>query len=440
VTKLKSYLDQYFLKEASIAPLITFRVLFGFVMFFGTIRFAANGWIKALYINPTYYFPFYGFEWVKPFGEMGMYVVFVLMGLFALGVALGFLYRISALGFFVTFTYIELLDKSNYLNHYYFISLVALILVFLPAHHAASVDSKIFKINKKKIPAWCIDILKFQLGCVYFFAGVAKLHYDWLFLAQPLKIWLPVHAHFPLIGDFLTKEWLAFAFAWTGMLYDLFVPFALLNSKTRPFAYVAVIVFHVLTSALFQIGMFPYIMIGLTLIFFSPSLHEKVWQKILVEKNESVQVWFPQLAKYTIIIYIAIQLFLPFRYALYPGELFWNEEGFRFSWRVMLMEKAGTINLKVRNNETNHVFWISNCSYLTAQQEKMMATQPDMILQYVQLVKNDLAAKGLKDVAIFADSFVSLNGRGSQRYVDPNVDLTKEKESFAHKSWILPMP
>jgi len=45
-----------------------------------------------------------------------------------------------------------------------------------------------------------------------------------------------------------------------------------------------------------------------------------------------------------LIPFFVIQIFFPWRYLLYPGELFWTEQGYRFSWRVMLMEKAGNSN------------------------------------------------------------------------------------------------
>ena len=42
-----------------------------------------------------------------------------------------------------------------------------------------------------------------------------------------------------------------------------------------------------------------------------------------------------------------IQVIFPLRYIFYPGELFWHEQGYRFSWRVMLMEKEDTLNLEL---------------------------------------------------------------------------------------------
>ncbi|NKN80703.1 HTTM domain-containing protein, partial [Weissella cibaria] len=116
---------KYVTAQTSIAPLAVFRVLFGFIMTVSILRFALKGWIHALYVKPTYYFTFYGFDWVRPLGEAGMYALFLLMGLAALGIMLGWHYRLAAVLFFLSFTYVELIDKTNYLNHYYFVSIVS---------------------------------------------------------------------------------------------------------------------------------------------------------------------------------------------------------------------------------------------------------------------------------------------------------------------------
>ena len=102
-------------------------------MLFGSIvRFWSKGWIAELYIQPRYFFPFYGFEFVKPLGPY-TYGLFAVCGLSALLVAIGLFYRVAIISLFLSFTYIELIDKSTYLNHYYFTSMVCLLLIFLPA-------------------------------------------------------------------------------------------------------------------------------------------------------------------------------------------------------------------------------------------------------------------------------------------------------------------
>jgi hypothetical protein len=122
---------------------------------------------------------------------------------------------------------------------------------------------------------------------------------------------------------------------------------------------------------------------------------------------------------------------------MYPGELFWTEEGFRFSWRVMLMEKTGMAEFTVRDAKGKFKM-VNNDDFLSDLQEKMMATQPDMILQYAHMLRDFYSQHGFESPQVYVDSYVSLNGRLGQALIDPKVDLAREKESFGHKTWILP--
>ena len=445
-----SFLDKYVLQEKSIAPLITFRVLFGFIMAVSIVRFALHGWINELYIEPSFFFTYYGFDWIRPLGSTGMYLLFGLVFTSSIGIMIGFFYRFSAVIFFLSFTYIELIDKTNYLNHYYFVSIVAFILIWLPAHRSLSLDVQSKRISQlRMIPCGAINILKIQLIIVYFFAGLAKLNPYWIFEASPLKFWLPAKSHVPVIGHFFQYKWVAYAFSWLGALYDLTISFFLLFRKTRVFAYATVLIFHLMTALLFQIGMFPYIMILCTLIFFDASWHEKVHKKVLSlfhskEKSERVShafgtrlLFFKKPVVAMLVLFMAFQLVLPFRYLLYPGDLFWTEQGYRFSWRVMLMEKAGHTSFRVED-ESGKIEWVQNFDYLSPQQEKMMSTQPDMILHFAHYLEEQYQEKGFINPKVFCDSKVTMNGRRSQRFVDASVDLTKVRRGFSNKSWIEP--
>ncbi len=441
-------LKQYFKAYTEAAPLAVFRIFFGIMMLLSIIRFWSYGWIDKLYIQPKLFFSYYGFEFVKPIGQY-TYLIFALCGLSAIFVAIGYKYRIAIITFFLSFTYIELMDKTTYLNHYYFISILSFLMIFLPANAYFSVDAKKKGISFQQIPRWTIDAIKFLLGIVYFYAGLAKLNSDWLVRAMPLKIWLPSKYDVPFMGDLMHQEWVHYLFSYTGAIYDLTIPFLLLYKRTRVFAFVLVVVFHVLTRVLFPIGMFPYIMIISTLIFFDANLHHQILNfvaKILrinkvffdtnlplphAPKRNKIKLSFLSL-------FFVIQLLLPFRYLLYPGELFWTEEGFRFSWRVMLMEKAGYANFKIVDGKTDNRFYVDNDDFLTSFQQKQMATQPDFILQYAHYLKNHFENNGHQNVQVFVESYVALNGRLSTQYIDPEVDLGKQKESFKHKNWIIP--
>lgn len=416
------------------------------MMLFSTIRFISMGWVNEFFIKPEFHFKYYGFSWLEVLPEQGMYAVFFFMLLSCLGILFGCFYRISATIFFLTFTYVELIDQTNYLNHYYFVSLMSFIMIFLPAHKSFSLDVKYAWVREmKEVSNFYILLPKFQLAIVYIFAGIAKLNYDWLIEAQPLKIWLPAHSHLPIIGYFLNYEIVAYLFSWFGAFYDLFIVFFLINSNTRPYAYFFVIVFHVLTRILFPIGMFPYIMIMSTLIFFSENFHVRVisFIKSIFKINPQHQLEIKTATNVNsklygfFILFFIVQVLIPFRYLAYDGKLFWTEQGYRFSWRVMLMEKAGTAFLYVQDSKTNARIEVDNKDFLTKNQEKMMATQPDMILQYAHYLAEYYKSKGFEHPKVFVESYVNLNGKGSQLFIDSTIDLTKLEDSFSHKTWIL---
>lgn len=419
-------------------------------MLISLIRFAAKGWISKLYIEPDFFFSYYGFEWVQPLGEW-TYLIFMVCGLSALFVSIGYKYRTAIIVFFLSFTYIELMDKTTYLNHYYFISLLSFLMILLPANAYYSVDaSRNENIRAQNVPAWAIDSIKLLIGIVYVYAGLAKLNSDWLLRAMPLQIWLPSNYSLPLLGDLFQLEWVHYAFAWAGALYDLSIPFLLLMKRTRLFAFALVVIFHLMTRILFPIGMFPYIMIVSALIFFDAGLHNRILQwiskslKIHKEQFDNAKTYLvlnPIARKTTLgllSLFFIAQLFIPFRYLLYPGELFWTEEGYRFSWRVMLMEKAGYANFKVMDPQTGQSFYVDNMEYLTRFQEKQMAAQPDFILEYAHHLHDHYRDQGIENPEIYVESYVALNGRMSRPYVDSEVNLAAIKPSLKHRTWILP--
>ena len=163
-------LRERLMAPGDIASLAAFRIFFGLMMALGGIRFTARGWVHELYIAPELFFPYWGLEWVRPLPGIGMYLVFTVLILAALGVACGLFYRLSATTFFLVFTYVELLDKTNYLNHYYFVSLVALLMIFLPAHHAFSLDVRFGRVaRRREVPAWTIWVIRATDGDGLFF-------------------------------------------------------------------------------------------------------------------------------------------------------------------------------------------------------------------------------------------------------------------------------
>ena len=442
--KLLNYTKEY--NQAS--TLAFFRIGFGLLMCYSIIRFWSKGWIEELYLLPNFHFSYYGFEWVKPIGEY-TYFIFIICFISSLLVTIGYKYRFAIITFFLSFTYIELMDKTTYLNHYYFISILSFLLIFLPLNATFSLDNVNDKKNYTKVPRWTIDSIKLLICIVYIYAGLAKLNTDWLLHAMPLKIWLTSKYDLPIIGEvLLQKNWVHYLMSWGGMIYDLSIPFLLIYSRTRIFAFILVVFFHVFTLVLFPIGMFPHIMIFSSMIFFRSKFHSKTlniigkqfksWTFKSVKQVEFFKIKNRRIVIGAISIFFIIQIIFPFRYNLYPGELFWHEQGYRFSWRVMLIEKVGYTNFKIKNQDDGSSFIVDSSEYLTPFQLKQMSFQPDFILEFAHYLGEKYSTNEYS-VEVYAESFVALNGRRSKRFIDPKINLFKEKESFKNKTWILPL-
>jgi len=426
------------------ASLGVFRAGYGLMMLVSVVRFWAKGWIDEIYVQPTLFFPYWGFEWLQPWPGVGMYIHFAVLGALALLIMIGLWSRPALVLFFLGFTYVELIDRTTYLNHYYLISLLALLMVFLPVDRAFSVRRMLGRAKgSETIPRWCLYAIRLQVGLVYVTAGLAKLRADWLLRAEPLHTWLTVHADAPLVGPLLAQRWTGFAMSWAGAFFDLFVVAFLLWRPTRVYAYIAVVVFHAITGLLFPIGVFPIVMALSATIFFEPDWPRRFIgppREPLDLPPDASSVGPLQRFGFSLLaLYFVVQIAFPWRQLLYPGNACWTEQGFRFSWHVMLMDKAGQVDFRVVDNRDGRTWVVYPRERLSAFQHRMMTTQPDMILSFAHHVQDEWNRSGHPDVSVYADAWASLNGRRRQRLIDPDVDLTQQRESWAHKTWIVPL-
>lgn len=412
--------------------------------------------IQQRFLMPKFFFKYYGFEWVGFVGEAGIYFLYLGWFLAAIGILVGAFYRISIWIFFIIFTYLQLIDATNYINHYYAISIFALFLALLPANVAFSIDIwRKPELLKSKIPYAYIFVFQLQIAVIYTFASIAKMNPDWLFRAMPLKIWLLQSQDFPIIGFLFQYNGVHFAMSWIGMLFDLTIVWFLWCDKTRKWAYAVLLIFHILTGFLLNIGLFPILMILTTTVFFAPSTHEKFLsflggfctgvRHLWVGKAQSEcptpfgdKVIINKGLKYFFIIHFIIQILLPLRHhVLYTGNPLWTEEGYNFSWWVMLLEKDGVATFYVEDPKTGMIWEVDNQEFLTPFQEKRMAIRPDHILQFAHYLGKEYSKKyKILNPIVRADVHVTMNGRVSQQLIDPRVDLTKKKRSIWQKDFV----
>ncbi len=427
--------QRYLSQQVDGASLGFFRILLGIVMMTSHLRLLLSGWLSKLYDEPTFFFHY--IESVTPPTLSVVYATHAALLVLAAAVTVGFKYRPAIVVYAVLFCWSQLWDVTNYLNHYYLVALLSGLLCFIPAHRNYSFDASRHKLPTT-VPRYCLLLIRFQIACVYFYAGLAKLNTDWLLHAQPLNIWLTARSEMPLIGPLMDERWFAFACSWGGFLFDSTIVFWLSLKKTRALAYAVVIIFHFYTWLLFDIGMFPFIMMASATIFFAADWPRK-FRSGKVSVSAASVVGRKGLA--AILCYCGFQIVFPLRHYLYPGDVLWNEDGMRYSWKVMVREKHGSVNYKLVSSKTrNKAVEISPRKYLTMRQEREMSGQPDLILQLAHKIREDYKSQGHRNVKIYCDAWISLNGRRRQRLIDPTVNLAKLDETLGPSTFVTNKP
>jgi vitamin K-dependent gamma-carboxylase len=427
-----------------IASLVIFRIAFGLLMVWQVSQYFPNHRIARCWLEPRFLFKYYGFSWVHPWPGNGLYIHWAILGVLALFIALGFLYRASTVLFFLGFTYTFLLEEALWVNHRYLICLFSFLLIFVPANREWSIDAWLNpKLRSQTTPAWTLWLLRVQMGVVYFFAGIAKLVPDWL-RGEPMRVWLAQNTSFPVIGRFFREEWAIYCSSYAALLFDLLIVPLLLSRRTRVAAFCGTLVFHLLNMRLFEIGVFPWLAIAATTLFLSPSWPRRFVAILGMKPSQSTetQARLPSPAKQRVVltlvtIYIAIQLLLPLRPFLYRGGIEWIYSEHRFTWRMLLTSKWVQTYFYVTDPNSGETVAADEEDYLTAWQANQVSWNPDMLLQFAQYLAKVMPRSGPKPLRVEARVFVALNGRKPQLFVDQNVDLAAEPRTWGRPHWLL---
>lgn len=432
-----------------VASVALFRMAFGAILLWEIYRYFVKGWIDRYWVEPVMTLHYYGLDWLEPLPRAGMYAVFALMGIAATLIAAGLAYRIAAAVFCVLFAYVFFLDQSRYLNHFYFVFLLSLLMMFIPAHREWAINTKLQKTARSRfIPAWCLWLLRFQIGVVYVFAGIQKINSDW-FHGEPMRTWLARKTDWSLVGPLFDDERTVAFFTFGGIAFDLLVVPGLLWRRTRPFAFAAALAFHLFNSQFFKIGIFPWLMIAATTLFFAPDwprhlaarFTNRPVSRVALPPPESLRLddldLKRQITLWLLAAYAMFQLLFPLRAVLYPGNHLWTEEGMWFSWNMMLSEKRSLIVFTVVDPQTNQRVDVYPEMYVKQLQYVVGTRCPDSVVQIAHYIAQRARESGSKDAKVYVKWYMSMNGREPQLYVDPNVDFAAMPRGLRPKRWIL---
>jgi vitamin K-dependent gamma-carboxylase len=432
---------QRLFEPVDIASIALFRAAFGLLMLWHILQYLAGGRLERLYLTPIFFFKYPGFEWVERAEPGTLKLIFVAMAVSALLIAVGLAYRAACIVFCLGHTYMLLLDTAQYQNHIYLISLLAFLMAFIPAHRAFSLGARLNpKLRSDTVPAWCLWLLRIQLGIPYFYGGLAKINADWVLRAQPMRLWLREGTEGGLRLPFLRETWAAYAFSWGGLLYDLLVIPALLWRRTRIPALILTVFFHLTNSEMFSIGVFPWLMLAAVGLYLPPDWPRKVGlasRKLRQAPGEATPAR-QGLVLTLLAAWLAVQLLVPFRHFLYPGNVGWTEQGHRFSWHMKLRDKRGDVRFVAVDPRSGQTFPLSDLdAVVTAQQRRKMEHDPEMMRQLAVHLARKLREAGLGDMEVRAVTSISFNGRRKQPLVDPGVDLARVDRSA--RGWIEPL-
>ena len=427
------------------APLVVWRVLFGLLMLLEAWGALATGWVRRNLVEPEYTFPFLDFEWLAALAGPYWYAHFAVMGLAALGVMLGWRYRLSALALAVCWSMCYFAQKTSYNNHYYLAVLLVWAMALVPhAAARASLDARRRGWAEATNPYWINLGAKLLLLLVFSFGAAAKVYPGWLngdFVATGFA----AKAHYPLIGPLLAWPPFQAFITYGAPVFDAAVVPLLWWRRTRWLAFGGLVGFNVFNSVVFQIGIFPYLVLAFTIFFFEPAQVAR-WARLPPAGGAS-PVGEAGLASRSVAIlftaFFALQIVLPLRHHLLPGDVNWTDEAHRLSWRMMTRSKYGGLRLEAVHPVTGERERVPRQWGLTPKQARHTATKPDFLYQHVQRLKRYYTGeRNWPGVELYArESRIYLNGRGPARLFRDSVDLARvEWRPLRHHDWVTDAP
>lgn len=435
VAGLRVYKEKLF-EPIDNTPLVLFRILIGLILAAEGFGAILTGWVRVNLVEPEYHFPFMDFEFLSFWYGPQVYVLFVLLGISGILISLGYYYRIATIVYFLLWTSAYLMQKTSYNNHYYLMVLLSFILIIVPANASMSIDAKRNPdIRSSTCESWVIWLFIAQMAIFYSFASIAKWNPDWVGYNSVEQLFYSKY-DYPIIGSLLQKPLFQKFIAWGGIAFDFLIVPAMLWKKTRKLALVSAFVFHLFNSVVFQIGVFPYMALVFMVFFYSGDELKKIIKSVPDYGNQLKprNNFQKQIISSALVISILIQVILPLRHHLIPGDVNWTEEGHRMSWRMMLRVKSGHLKFKMIDSNSNRIWYEFPEKMLTPKQASRVWTRPDFCYQFVQILKEKYSDINPE---IYARGRVSLNGGPFSKLFREDVDLAKvEWNPFQHSSWV----
>lgn len=329
--------------------------------------------------------------------------------------ALGIFPRLSAALFLISFGYLFLIDKSYYNNHYYLWCLVAFLFAILKTNQSINIFD-VFRGDKEKILPPKVILAFCLLFCiVYFFGGIVKINSDWL-QGYPMRLMTASRG-------ISNPDFWGYFLSILGLLFDLFIPFLLWFKPKKWYVILPYFIFHVTNYFIFNIGEFPLVMMAAWPLFYAMDSFDK---KSLLRDFFTIR--HRDFAHLVLVFFFLIQLLLPLRSFIVPGNVAWHRQGYDFSWRMMLNNyEVSYFQFKVEMPELNDSYFVDFSKLVTYRQFYHAYHDPYMIHTMAQKLKLDAQRKyRTENIKVFCNSNVKLNQHDFKQLVHPEIDLGKQ--------------
>jgi len=434
--KLVSYLSI----EVPGISIAIFRILFGFILSLQSIYWILIGFIQNNILDPTFLFPL--IENIKPLSDN-----FMILGLngalliSAILIMTNKFYKLGLLIYLFSFTYLWVLCQGYFNNHYYLISIICFLLLFIVSPFSIT--------DKTRVPRIYLYSLIFLIIAVYFIAGINKINPYWLYDIQPMTFILSE-------AGINENSILIPIFSYLGLLFDLIIGPILLFKKTRIFGIIFSVLFHLLNFVIFlliggEIGFFPFIMIASLILFVDPNWLEGKFlannARLLSRQKFKIHI------TYILLLFLSLQIIIPFRHILFKGYVDYNGIGQRFSWRLKNMYKepktAGLIEFTVLTSKkdtvsTFNLFNVDKANIiLTDRQKTNLIYYPNMIPFFAKKVEKKFQESINNkqfDFIITGKCEIGFMGRKEELIFSPEIDLTKISSlTYKTNTWLNPL-
>mmetsp|Transcript_29444 Transcript_29444/g.83027 ORF Transcript_29444/g.83027 Transcript_29444/m.83027 type:complete len:591 (-) Transcript_29444:144-1916(-) len=410
-------------------------------------------------------FPYAGLPFVRPLSLAGGHILMRVCAAAAVLQLLGLGTAVATPVMWFSFSWMFNMCESNHNNHYLLMTHLTFVGSFVGWGRWMSLDqlilSKLGRRRDPRVPRWHLQVIRLIFCIPYFFGAIAKMNSDWLFRAQPLTMWFKGRGG---LFDYPLFPWFI---AWSGMVFDLVISFLLWYRPTRYLlAFPASLTFNISNKLMFNIGIFPMMMIASLILFLEPHhpaqlvafiLRRQVYglppshgkgsgqrggdlgsgedkEKLGKPSPRGRRRSEPQLLNLTarqwwsvifFTSFVAFHALNPLRhFVLYPSNPSWTEEGHFGAWHMKLRTKRGFSVLELTELSGKQHLWApEDDPFINANQRRKIGSKPHEMILYVQRLKMvfEAALRPLKSVHVI--SCFSLNGRPKHQLYIPSANL-----------------